>query len=141
MSFEKGSAESSDVSFLRFKWIWLALGILQVGFVIVLSLIDLAPISGVLLQDKLMHMLAYGLLMGWFAQIYQRSTSRLVLAVALVVMGVGIEVLQGLVGYRQFDKLDMVANSSGVLLAWLLSYTWLGRIFLGFESLIPQKSS
>jgi Na+-translocating ferredoxin:NAD+ oxidoreductase RnfD subunit len=104
----------------------------------VLSLVNLAPIKGVLLQDKLMHMLSYGLLMGWFAQIYRHFMARLFLVVALVVMGVGVEYLQGMVAHRQFDTMDMLANGSGVLLAWLLSYTWLGRIFAGFERLIPH---
>ncbi len=126
------------VSHLRFKWIWLSFGVLLICTVMVLSLVNLAPIKGVLLQDKLMHMLSYGLLMGWFAQIYRHFMARLFLVVALVVMGVGVEYLQGMVAHRQFDTMDMLANGSGVLLAWLLSYTWLGRIFAGFERLIPH---
>jgi len=103
-----------------------------------LSLVDLKPIEGILLQDKVMHMLAYGLLMGWFAQIYRHHIGRLCLVVALVAMGVAVEYLQGWFSYRQFDVVDMMANSSGVLLAWLLSYTWLGRLFVNFERLLPR---
>ena len=126
------------VSHLRFKWIWLSLGALLLSGITVLSLVNLAPIDGVLLQDKIMHMLAYGLLMGWFAQIYRRTMARLVLVVALVAMGIGIEYLQGMVSHRQFDVMDMVANTSGVCLAWLLSYTWLGHVFAGLERWIPR---
>lgn len=103
-----------------------------------LSLVDLAPVKGVMLQDKIMHMLAYGLLMGWFAQIYRRVKERMVLAIALVIMGVGIEYLQGMGFHRQFDIMDMLANTSGVLIAWVLSYTWLGRVFVGVEMLIAR---
>ena len=122
---------------LRFKWIWLSLGLALLCSIVVLSLVNLAPVNGLLLQDKVMHMLAYGLLMGWFAQIYRHPVARGVLVVALVIIGVGLEYLQGMVSHRQFDVMDMVANTSGVLLAWLLSYTWLGRVFASFERCIP----
>jgi glycopeptide antibiotics resistance protein len=138
MSFGSGTSEMFAVSHLRFKWIWLSFGVLLICTITVLSLINLAPISGVLLQDKVMHMLAYGFLMGWFAQIYRHLMARLVLVVALVVMGVAVEYLQGMLAHRQFDTMDMVANTFGVLLAWLLSYTWLGRVFVVFERLIPR---
>lgn len=125
------------VSHLRFKWIWISLGVLLICTILTLSLIDLAPIEAALLQDKVMHMLAYACLMGWFAQIYRQLMTRVFLVIALVTMGIVIEYLQGMFAYRQFDVMDMAANTSGVLLAWLLSYTWLGRVFVGFEKLVP----
>ena len=124
------------VSHLRFKWVWLSLGVLLMCGIVTLSLIDLAPIDGNLPQDKVMHILAYAFLMGWFAQIYQHHMARVFLVIALVAMGVAVEYLQGMFTHRQFDVRDMGANASGVLLAWLLSYTWLGRVFIGFERLI-----
>jgi glycopeptide antibiotics resistance protein len=33
-------------------------------------------------------------------------------------MGIAIEFLQRMTGYRTFDVLDMVANAVGVLLGW-----------------------
>lgn len=127
------------VSHLRFKWIWLLLGVLLMCAILTLSLIDLAPIEAALLQDKVMHMLAYACLMGWFAQIYRHLIARVFLVIALVAMGIVVEYLQGIVAYRQFDVMDMAANISGVLLAWLLSYTWLGRVFVSFERLILRS--
>jgi glycopeptide antibiotics resistance protein len=41
------------------------------------------------------------------------------LAVAIVLLGIGIELLQGLTPNRQPDVLDALANSGGVLLGWL----------------------
>jgi glycopeptide antibiotics resistance protein len=137
MSFGSGISGIFVVSHLRFKWIWLSLGVLLICGILTLSLIDLAPIEARLLQDKIMHMLAYACLMGWFAQIYRHLMARVFLVIALVAMGIGVEYLQGIFTHRQFDVMDMAANTSGVLLAWLLSYTWLGLIFVGFERLIP----
>jgi glycopeptide antibiotics resistance protein len=139
MSFGSGISGMFVVSHLRFKWIWLLLGVLLMCAILTLSLIDLAPIEAALLQDKVMHMLAYACLMGWFAQIYRHLIARVFLVIALVAMGIVVEYLQGIVAYRQFDVMDMAANISGVLLAWLLSYTWLGRVFVSFERLILRS--
>lgn len=139
MSFGSRISGMFVVSHLRFKWIWISLGVLLICAIVTLSLIDLAPIESVLLQDKIMHMLAYACLMGWFAQIYRHLMARVFLVAALVTMGIAVEYLQSMVNYRQFDVMDMAANTSGVLLAWLLSYTWLGRVFVGFERLIPSS--
>lgn len=126
------------VSHLRFTWIWLSLGLLLTSAIVVLSMVNLAPLKGALLQDKVMHMLAYGLLMGWFAQIYRHPLARVLLVLGFVLLGVGIEYLQGMTAHREFDKLDMLANTAGIILAWLLSYTLLGRVFIGFERLLTR---
>ena len=65
--------------------------------------------------DKLGHLAGYGVLMFWFAQLYAR---RMPWAAAFVVMGVVLEFVQGWLGYRSFEILDMLANSAGVLLGW-----------------------
>ena len=63
--------------------------------------------------DKLGHLLAYGVLMFWFAGLYHRRYwSRL--AIGFILLGVALEYLQGLTGYRTHDPLDMLANSLGV---------------------------
>jgi glycopeptide antibiotics resistance protein len=126
------------VSHLRFTWIWLSLGLLLTSAIVVLSMVNLTPLKGALLQDKVMHMLAYGLLMGWFAQIYRHPLARVLLVLGFVLLGVGIEYLQGMTVHREFDKLDMLANTAGIILAWLLSYTLLGRVFIGFERLLTR---
>lgn len=75
--------------------------------------------------DKLEHLLAYGVMMGWFAQLVERGR-QVRWALGLVGLGVGQEFVQGWSGYRMFDVLDMLANASGVLLGW-----WLARGRLG----------
>jgi VanZ family protein len=80
-----------------------------------------------------MHAVAYGLLMGWFAQIFKHDLARLLFVAAFIALGVAMEYAQGLVPSRQFDFLDMIANASGVVLAWALAYTWIGGILEWFE--------
>ena len=68
--------------------------------------------------DKLGHFLAYGLLMFWFAQLYRTTKSRLAYAAGFVALGAGLELLQGHLGARVSDVLDIYANATGVLLGW-----------------------
>lgn len=83
--------------------------------------------------DKLEHGLAYAFLMLWFCQIYQPPGWRLLVAVLLLAMGVGIEFLQGITGYRFFEYADMLANSTGVLLGWLAAHSRLGGMLLALQ--------
>lgn len=118
-----------NVRHLRFKRLWIGIGVLMVMTVTVGSIVSLpAPIKSVMLQDKLLHTLAYACMMGWFAQIYKHDLTRLVLVIGLISLGIAIEFIQGTTGYREFDVLDMVANTSGVVLAWALAYTWVGNL-------------
>ena len=66
--------------------------------------------------DKLGHFGAYGLLMFWFALLYARWPTRVRYMIGFMAMGVGLEFLQGRLGYRTLDPADMVANTLGVLL-------------------------
>jgi VanZ family protein len=84
--------------------------------------------------DKLEHALAYCLLMLWFCQVYVRRTQRLFAGALLVAMGVAMEFLQGMTGYRSFEYADMLANSIGVLLGWAWARTALGRIGRALET-------
>lgn len=122
------------VRHLRFQRLWLAMGMLLVLGVVVGSVISLpAPVQGFMLGDKLLHTLVYACLMSWFAQIYRHDLTRLVLVIGLIIMGIVIEFVQGATTYRQFELLDMVANTSGVLLAWALAYTWVGNVLAWVE--------
>jgi len=86
-----------------------------------------------LVSDKLGHFIAYALLMAWFAQWHQRPYFR-ILALVFISMGVALELLQGISGLRQFDPWDMLANSIGVVVAWLICYSPLGRSLLWLEN-------
>ena len=67
--------------------------------------------------DKIVHLAGYAVLMFWWAQLVTRQ--RWKLAIAVVLFGIAIELLQGLTPARQPDLLDALANSGGVLLGWL----------------------
>jgi len=115
--------------------VWLTLGWLWVAAVFFISLIPLPPQPFILYGvDKLQHALAYSLLMLWFCQVYVVLGTRIRLLLMLVTMGVIIEILQGMSGYRSFEYADMLANLIGVLIGWGLMRTRMGRIFTTLEN-------
>jgi hypothetical protein len=89
--------------------------------VFVLSLIPVdVDLGG---RDKLGHFLAYGSLTLWFGMIFSSRIAQLGIALAFCAMGVGLEFLQGLTGYRSMDVADMIANALGAALGWGLAQT------------------
>jgi len=71
--------------------------------------------------DKLGHFLAYGALMFWFCLLYFRTRVRILYAAGFIAMGIGLEFIQGWLGYRTYDPFDMLANTIGVALGWMAS--------------------
>lgn len=125
------------ISHLRLKWLWLGIGLLLIVSAFAVSLINVpAPLKDFVLHDKLAHVVLYGVLMGWFAQIFRHDLTRLLFVSGFVVMGIAIEYLQAMTPSRQFEVLDMIANTCGVLLAWALAYTWVGRVLEWVERLL-----
>ena len=113
---------------LKYQRLWLTLGFLLIGLIWYLSLTPDPPDTGIEQGDKLGHFLAYGLLMGWFSQIYQRRRARLGLMLAFIAMGVLLEFIQGMLGYRSYSYADMAANTTGVVLGLLLARGSLARL-------------
>lgn len=70
--------------------------------------------------DKWHHALAYFACMFFWGQWLQVPTQRLKLAGVFILMGALIECLQGLTTYRSFEWLDLVADTLGVTMGWLL---------------------
>ena len=96
--------------------IGLGLGWGWAAAIVWLSLTPSPPQVDVEYGDKLGHFGAYALLMFWFALLYQRWPTRARYMIGFIAMGVGLEFLQGRLGYRTLDVADMVANTLGVLL-------------------------
>ena len=130
------------VRHLRFKRLWLAVGLFLISGVTLASVTNVpAQVTSVVFNDKLTHVAVYACLMGWFTQIFRHDLTRLAFVFLLSGMGIGIEFIQAATPTRNFEVLDMVANTCGVVLAWALAYTWVGSILWRFESLFFKKSA
>jgi glycopeptide antibiotics resistance protein len=124
-----------NLSRQRVRRIGLLLGWGMVFSVFVLSLIPL----NVDLQegrDKVAHLIAYGSMTFWFALLFKGRIRQFAIAIAFAAMGVAIEYLQGMTGYRTFDVADMIANGIGAALGWGLAQTPLGNALDWVERLL-----
>jgi glycopeptide antibiotics resistance protein len=72
----------------------------------------------------------------WFAMLFPGLARQLGVALAFAAMGVAIEYLQRMTGYRTFDVADMIANGIGASLGWGLAQTplanaldWVERLY------------
>lgn len=114
---------------------WLAAGCL---FIILIGYLSLAPSPPTPLRfthaDKLEHLIAYAALMGWFCQIYFTQRQRTFLALSCLAYGGIIELLQGWSEYRSAEWMDLLADSLGVALGWLLNTTSLQFLLTRFDA-------
>lgn len=97
--------------------LWAALWCAGVAATVALSLAP-APDMGALPSgtDKLQHFAAYAALAAGAVQLYPRWRSLLSVGVMLVLMGIGLEYLQGaLTVDRVADRTDALANTLGVI--------------------------
>lgn len=99
--------------------------------VVVGSLVPGQVVASIGVGDKLMHGLSYFVLMVSFAGLYRRELYP-VIAVVLLAMGLGLDLLQLLTITREFDWNDVAMNSAGVVaglaLSWLLTGGWCQRL-------------
>jgi len=113
---------------LRRRALWVALGWAIVGAILWLSLERSPPDLGFPQSDKVGDVVAYGVLMFWFCELYASPRARLGYAIGFVVLGIAIEFVQRATGYRNFELLDMVADAGGVALGWLAGRLVRGRL-------------
>lgn len=120
---------------MNYRTTWLFAGWLLVALIGYLSLMPSPPTPlRFPLADKLEHLAAYAALMGWFCQIYSARRQRVYLALAAIAYGGTIELLQGWSGYRSAEWLDLLADSLGVALGWLLNTTSLQFLLTRFDA-------
>jgi len=105
----------------------LAGGWMFAAAIVWLSLIPAPPQLNVEHIDKLEHVVAYGVLMFWFAFLYRGARARIGYALLWVAMGVGLEFAQRATGYRSFELADMAADMLGVLAGWAGAAALCGR--------------
>src|SRR4051812_3435942 len=123
-SFQSATLPSA-MERLRFRRLWLALGLGFVALVIYLSLTPNQPDYYVPKGQKYGHVLAYTWLMIWYAQIYRTVAVRVRLAVLWCAMGIALEFVQRLTTYRTFSYFDMLLDAGGVALGLMLARTQL----------------
>ena len=119
---------------LRFLILWLTVGWLFVGGIIFFSLIPSPPetlsFHG---GDKLIHLTIYAVMMLWFGFIYLPGRKYMIHGLTFISLGILLEVIQGILGYRSFEYLDMLSNAIGVLIGWVLSRTPLSSFLYNVE--------
>jgi VanZ family protein len=119
----------------RYAKLWLTLGWLLVAAVIFLSLWPKPPQPFEFEQsDKLSHIIAYMILTLWFANIYPQRSSQVQMSIGFFVMGVCLELFQGMTQYRTFSYVDMLANIIGILLGLYLAKTRLATYLLRLDT-------
>jgi VanZ family protein len=99
------------------------------ALIVWLSLTPSPPQIDIEQGDKLGHFAAYGTLMFWFCLLYARRSTRIAYALLWIAMGIGLEFIQGQLGYRTYDVYDMYANTIGVLIG--------GAAALRFHKALP----
>ena len=118
---------------LKFRRLWTFIGYSLVILVIVLSLSpSLPPPINFPWADKLYHLLAYAVLMLWFAQLHPKYRYRW-LACGFIALGIFLEVLQSHSGIRIGEVWDATANSLGVVLSWGLAVNGMNTLIYQFE--------
>lgn len=124
---------------LRYHYLWLFSSVILVGFVLYTTLMP--GIAGpVMLNDKMAHALAFGILMAWFSGIFELRFSPRI-ALALLCFGILIEFLQLQLHYRSAELKDVLADLIGINIGWVLATIGLHRWAITLESWVAPNPS
>ncbi len=114
---------------LKHPHFWLTLGWCLIAIALTGFLIpgpEVAALKLNHLNDKVMHTSVYVVLFSWFAGLYPRSRYAAI-AMGLLLMGIAVEFLQGWMAMGRARELaDVFANSTGIVVGWILALTVLG---------------
>jgi len=132
---------SSEQRLWRLRRFWLVIGWLWIVAIWYLSLVTPPPKldPGFTFGDKILHAGAYGVLMAWFLQLYHRRDSRITCMLSFVGMGVLLEYLQSMTDFRTLEFADMLANATGVLLAWIIVRGRVSNLLLNVEKFLQRQ--
>ncbi|MCW8826279.1 MAG: VanZ family protein [Gammaproteobacteria bacterium] len=129
---------------LKYRAEWIYVGWSLVALVIYLSVTSTPPQLDIEFKylDKLEHLFAYAVLMGWFGQLYHTQKSRIGYLLGFIAMGIGLEIIQGVGGVRYFEYGDIAANSIGAAIGWGMSRGRGADLLKLFEHwVLPRRSS
>lgn len=125
---------SSVLKPLRNQRFWLLLWCMAVLALVVVCLIPPPPLGLPPNSDKVEHFLAYFLLSASAVQLFATRRALCAVALGLLVLGMGIEGLQGaLTDNRVADPMDVLANSIGVLAGMAIALTPLRDLLLRLQ--------
>ena len=115
------SGSASAEKELRYKNVWRSIAWFIILAITFLSLMpDPQKVTPFSASDKLLHTLAYGAAMIWFGLCFKRD-KLFPIGAGLVFMGIILELIQGLTGYRTMSLFDIFANTAGVVIGFLFS--------------------
>ncbi|MCB1584936.1 MAG: VanZ family protein [Xanthomonadales bacterium] len=98
------------------------IGWLLVVTIITLSLIRIdAAMPKIENSDKIGHFLAYSSLMAWFTWLYTKAWVRNLYALAFIIMGGLLELLQSMTSFRSADIADFQVNTIGVIIGFVFA--------------------
>ena len=124
---------------LRYRYLWLFGGLCLVGLVLYTTLMPYIP-APVLVNDKAAHGIAFMALMVWFSGVFEMRFSPLV-AIALLGLGVTIELVQQQLTYRSADFADGLADLAGIGVGWILAVVGLQHWATQLESWVVTDRS
>ncbi len=132
------TAEQPVPSRKSLRSFWL-MGLLLVALVVVVCLLPARNLPGTGINDKVEHAFAFLVMALWFAGLAAKRDF-VYLLLALVALGGGIEIAQGLMGLgRTADTLDLLADSVGATAGIALALTPLGRWVNVLERHVLQR--
>ena len=119
----------------RHPLLWATLWVLAVAAVISGSLLPPGDLPAEpVANDKLMHFLAYFMLMAGAVQLYARKRSWVAMAVMLAGLGIGLEWLQAAMHVgRTAERADALANTLGVLAGFTTGFTPMRDLLLKLD--------
>ena len=118
---------------LKHANVWIGIAWFGVALLVYLSLAKVGANVSVAHADKYGHVAAYAVLTFWFMQLYDDVRSRLRIVAGLFALGVALEILQFMTGYRSMEAADAAADALGIALGWLAALPRSFNLLARFE--------
>jgi VanZ family protein len=122
--------------------LWFVLWLALIAVIIAGSLLpaDELPKPAFAGIDKLEHFLGYAALSGYAVMLFERARAHALAAVAMLLLGVAIELAQGAITQsRRADAIDVLANTLGVLVGWALRFTRIRHLLQSVDGLSAKQ--